>query len=291
MRVAIVSRDPVLRLEAARAFDAAPPAWIVSLHTTSPSDADVVVATPDVDVPGAIPFDPSRPEGVLEAVAARAEIDRAPIVVVTSPSGGTGATSVALHLAAAAAARHRTCFVDLDLRWGVMDRLGLPDDVRTWEASDHSSDAVLRAAIPVQSGFRALLVHESGQGATAIDAVKGVFDRVFVDAPVEVLSADVLERASAGVLVVSPTVPSACRARRMLDALTTVEWAVVTNRLGPGGEMTRSALERILERSVALELPCAAALRDAEDDARLVTTGFSRWLRAIDRLCKALESV
>lgn len=55
--------------------------------------------------------------------------------------------------------------------------------------------------------------------------------------------------------------------------------------------MTRSALERILERSVALELPCAAALRDAEDDARLVTTGFSRWLRAIDRLCKALESV
>jgi MinD-like ATPase involved in chromosome partitioning or flagellar assembly len=290
MRVAIVSRDPLLRLEAARAFDAAPAAWIVSLHTTSPPDADVVVATPDVDVPGALPFDPSHPEGVLEAVAARAQIDRAHIIVVTSPSGGTGATSVALHLASAAAARHRTCFIDLDLRWGVMDRLGLPDDVRTWERGEPSADAVVRAAIPVQGGFRALLVHESGQGAAAIDAVKGAFDRVVVDAPVEVLSADVLERASAGVLVMSPTVPSACRAQRMLDALTTVEWAVVTNRLGPGGEMTRSALERILERSVALELPCAPALRDAEDDARLVTTSFSRWRRAIDRLCKALES-
>jgi MinD-like ATPase involved in chromosome partitioning or flagellar assembly len=291
MRVAIVSRDPVLRLEAARAFDAAPPAWIVSLHTRSPSDADVVVATPDVDVPGAIPFDPSHPEGVLGAVSARTEIERAHIVVVTSPSGGTGATSVALHLAAAAAARHRTCFIDLDLRWGVMDRLGLPDDVRTWEAGVHSSDDVVRAAIPVQGGFRALLVHENGHGAAAIDAARSEFERVFVDAPVEVLSADVLERASAGVLVLSPTVPSACRARRMLDALTTVEWAVVTNRLGPGGEMTRSGLERILERSVALELPCVPALRDAEDDARLVTSSFSRWLRAIDRLFKALESV
>jgi hypothetical protein len=291
VEVAIVSRDPTLRLEAARAFDAAPPSWVVSLHTSVPAGADVVVATADVDVPDAIAFDAAKPDDVLRAVEARTGApEAARTIVVTSPSGGTGATTVALHLAAAAARHFRTCYVDLDLRWGVMDRLGLPDDARTWSPTTGSGDSVVEDAIPVQGGFRALLVHDAEHGRAALDAVRERFERVLVDAPVDVLSADVLERATAGVLVIAPTVPSACRARRMLDALSGIGWAIVINRLGPGGELTRGALERIVERPIALELPCAPALRDAEDDARLVTTSLSRWRRWIDRLLYALES-
>jgi MinD-like ATPase involved in chromosome partitioning or flagellar assembly len=289
VRVAVVSRDPALRLEAARAFDGAPASWVVSLHTTAPLDADVVVAAPDVEVSGAIPFDPSLPNAALQAVAARATAG-ARAVVVTSPSGGTGVTSVALHLAAAAARRHSTCYVDLDVKWGALDRLGLPDDARTWEPAEDSSDTVVHAAIPVQGGFRALLLHDAAHSAAAIEAAASQFERLFIDAPLAALSPEVLGPSTAGVLIVSPTVPSACRAHRVLDALAPVRWAIVANRLGPGGESTRTVLERILERPITLELPCAPALRDAEDDAALLSSGFSRWVRGIARLLDALES-
>ncbi|HYO61400.1 MAG TPA: hypothetical protein VEU29_05840, partial [Actinomycetota bacterium] len=63
--VAIVTRDPQARDAAARSFAAAPPQWSIRLCDEVPGDADVVVAGPGVDAPGAIPFDPSRPQDAL----------------------------------------------------------------------------------------------------------------------------------------------------------------------------------------------------------------------------------
>jgi hypothetical protein len=68
-------------------------------------------------------------------------------------------------------------------------------------------------------------------------------------------------------------------------------WAVVTNKLGPGGETTRAELQELLGgRPIAIELPCCPALRDAEDDARLLASDRHRWRRAVKRLAAALAS-
>ena len=290
--VAVVSRDPGLRMEVARAFDAAPPSWDVTMHDEAPADADVTVATPEVDCPGALAFDPSRPEDVITAVAAATSM-QGRVIVVTSPAGGTGVTTVALHLAALAARRSTTCFVDLDTTWSACDRLGLPDDARTWAEAGDSRGVLEQNALPIAPGLRALL---APRGRSAADRhrvaalVAESFERVVVDAPPGGYLRSVLEEAHCGVLVVPPTIPSARRAHEFLEAHSGLRWAVVANRLGPGGELTRSGLQRIMGCRIAVELPCSAALRDREDEGALLSTALSRWARGMHRLYQALEA-
>ena len=292
VHVAVVSRDPVLRLEVAKAFDSAPASWHVTMHEEAPGDADVMVATPDVDLPGAIAFDPAHPGELLEVVAATTSV-QGRVIVVTSPARGTGVTSVALHLAALAARRSSTCFVDLDTSWSACDRLGLPLDARTWADTGDSRQLLEQNALPVAPGFRVLL---APRGHTAADRHRIAtlaaesFDRVIVDAPPGGHLRPVLEGAHCSVLVVPPAIPSARRAHEFLNAYRDLRWAVVVNRLGPGGEVTRAGLQRVIGCRVAVELPCCPALRDREDDAALVTASWSRWLRGLRRLYEALEN-
>lgn len=291
IHVAVVSRDPALRIEVARAFDAAPVSWDVKLYEKPPEDADVIVATPEVDCPGALPFDPSRPEDILAAVATTTRVDGR-VIVVTSASGGSGVTSVALHLAALAAHRTTACFVDLDTTWSACDRLGLPPDARTWAGADDDARTLQGNALPVAPGLRALIAPR-GKGAVDRHRVAPLaaecFERVIVDAPPGGHIGSVLEEAYCGVLVVPPSIPAARRAREFLDAHRDPRWAVVINRLGPGGEVTRSGLQRVIGCRIAVELPCSPSLRDREDEGRLLTASWSRWARGLRRLYQALE--
>jgi len=278
-------------MEAARAFDAAPVSWHVTMHEEAPDEADVTVATPEVDCPGAFAFDPSRPEDVLTAVA-EATFVQGRAIVVTSPARGAGVTSVALHLAALAARRSSTCFVDLDTTWTASDRLGLPGDSRTWlDAGD--SRGLEQSALPVAPGFRVLLAPR-GRGAADRHRVSALaaesFERVIVDAPPGGYLRPVLEDAACCVLVVPPTIPSARRAHEFLESHRGLKWAVVVNRLGPGGEVTRSGLQRVIGCRIAVELPCCPSLRDREDAGALLTTAWSRWARGLHRLYRALEA-
>jgi Flp pilus assembly CpaE family ATPase len=222
-------------------------------------------------------------------------LERAPSgsIAVTSPGGGTGCTTVALHLAHALARMGPTCFVDLDVGRGAATRLGFDQtSVRTWADLDDDPGSVLLSALPVPGGFRALI---APGGAAAIDAdtvvsrASSQFQRLVIDAPIDGFDA-VTERVDGAVLVMSPTVVQARRARVLLDARSDVSWAIVTNRLGPGGETTRAELQEILGRRIALELPCSAALRDAEGEGRLLTAPWHRWRRALERLARALAS-
>ena len=295
LRVAVISRDQSVRLAAARAFDGAPASWEVELHEAPPADADVVVYGPDVASNSGIRFDVDHPARVLEEVAAVASRAQSLRVVVTGPAGGVGATSVALHLAQAAAASHPACFVDLDLEWGAAERMGFSEgDFLTWAGAGESAESLRLAALPAPGGFRALLAPTSKPHtdvSTVLEATGDEFARVVVDCPGGRCRADVLRSADAAVLVMSPTVPGARRARAFLDSFPSTRWAIVTNRLGPGGETTRTVIQSILQRRLAMELPCAPALRDAEDAGRLLTSSWSRWKRAVDRLWKTLDQV
>jgi hypothetical protein len=276
--VALVSRDPRARLELAAAFDSAPLEWRVELHESPPPAADAVVLGADVEAgpAGAIAFDPRDPAGALDAVTRRLRRGAPGVVAVTSATGGAGVTSVALHLAAAA--RSPACLVDL--AGGAAARLGL-----------EGSGPGAAAPVPVPGGFRLLAPSPGGDADAAaafLEEAAAPFASVVVDVAPGPLLTTVLARCRAAVLVMTPALPAARRSRALLDAAGSVPWAVVTNRLGPGGETTRSELEGALGRRIALELPCCPALRDAEDDGGLLLSGWTRWRRAVDRLAAAV---
>ena len=281
LEIAAVSRDPAVRSELARAFDAAPSAWRVRLYDSPPEGADVVVLGPDVSGDGIV-FDPADPKRAIDEIAARAVTSN--LIVVTSAGCGTGVTSVALHLAKVAAESHRTCCLETG-PGGMRLRLALPDSVPTWTRPPEAPTPV-----PVAGGFRVLLAPSERMDASHIvDHATESFDIVVAEAPPT--DGALLARARCAVLVVSPTIPGAVRARAVLEAAPSTRWAIVTNRLGPGSETTTAALERILEARIAVELPTCPALRDAEDEGRLLTSSLHGWSRAIRRLWRALENV
>lgn len=293
MKVAVVCRDPSLRLQAVSAFDRAPLSWKIELHEHPPEGADVVVLGPDVadEGPGIL-FDPERPELVVAQVSdAHRSRSSGSVVVVTAPSGGTGATTLALHLAQAMSGGGGTCYVELAP--GAADRLDMPSDALTWGQAGSCEEDLRLAALPVAGGFRALFAPQEeidgGRVLETLDRAVGAFDRVVVDAAPKGLLVPLLERAYAALMVIAPTRPCARRTRVLLENLPDVPWAIVSNRTGPGGETTRAGLERILGRRIALELPCTPALRDCEDDGRLLSTQWSRYTRAVARLARALE--
>ena len=277
-----MSRDPAIRSELARAFDAAPAMWRIGLYDSAPPGADIVVLGPDVAGDG-IAFDPAHPELVVEEIAAR--VAGSNLIVVTSAGGGTGLTSVALHLAKAAAESYRTCCLETS-RGGIGLRLALPGSVPTWsEAPDAPT------AVPVAGGLRVLLAppEPTDEVHRVVEHATKTFEVVVAEAPV--MDAALAGRARCAVLVVSPTIPGAARARAVLDAMPTTKWAIVTNRLGPGGEATTAAIERILEAKIAIELPTCPALRDVEDEGRLLSSPLHGWWRGIRRLWRTLEQV
>ena len=286
VRIAVVSNDPDVRLEAASAFDDAPISWSVSLHTSVPDDADIVVLGPDARGDG-IPFDPADPNRAIDEIKSRTSAREGAVIVVTSASGGVGTTSLALHLAAALAPAAAVGFVELAPGAGL--RLGLvPGDHLTRGDLDESSESVARCFLPVAPGFRALFAPEDGgDPGVILKRARKAFDLVVVDAPPRSASIAMSET-DAAVLVMAPSVPQAYRARAFLGDWPDLDCAVVVNRLGRGGETTRAQLAELVGRPVSLELPCSPALRDAEDDGRLVSLTWSRYGRAVARLADVL---
>ncbi|HEX2195605.1 MAG TPA: hypothetical protein VHJ76_01660 [Actinomycetota bacterium] len=282
LKVAIVSRDAAVRAAAAEAFTGAPPEWSVQLCEEAPAVADVVLHGPDAAVEGATVFDPANPDDALRAVEAAATSGR--VYAVAAAAGGAGATSIALHLAAALGGR--TCYAEL---CDASARLGLPEDARTWLPRDRDCEP---SALPVAGGFRVL--RSPGPcpepAAFPLDAAGRSFDHVVLDAGTRRDLGCVVSRAAVAVVVTPPTRPAALAARSLVETFPEARWAVVVNRLGPGGQIMRAGLESLLGRRVTVELPCCPALRDAEDQSRLLNGSWRRWTRGVTRLAAALQA-
>ena len=275
LRVAIVCPQAELRMTAAKAFDSAPAEWELTLVSEPPAEADVVVAV-GTAVPGAVVMDLADPAAVVEEIVCASV---AGVIAVVGASGGCGTTSLSLHLAAALSRSKRVNLVDLQPDGGAALRLGLIlDDV----ADD--ADPML---LPVAGGFR-LAIDRSGSHTTegCLAAATANADSVIVDAPAALLPSIPSPRRV--VLVMTPSVPSATRAARLMERYPALPWAPVTNRIGPGSETARIDIERVLGRRLALDLPCSPGLRDAEDDLRLLDSPLSPWLMRVRRLAAAL---
>jgi MinD-like ATPase involved in chromosome partitioning or flagellar assembly len=292
-KVALVDEDPEMRLEMTKAFEDAPAAWDVSVGTEVPAGS-ISVGLADGPDQVDVTFDPDRPAASVQAVE---ELIGGRLLgnvsVITAPSGGTGVTTVALHLAAHLARRASTCLIDLDVRWGgVAERLGFAEErTKTWADVGSTPDSLRLAAIPVPGGFRALLAPKGGECdvASVIRRAAEGFERVVIDAPADSpLTEDALSVAPAGVLVAPATPGGVRRAADLLDAHPGLRWAVLLNRLGGGGELSARALTRKWERA-AIELPCAPSLRDVAEKNELLQTMWSRWHRRVGALARALE--
>jgi hypothetical protein len=269
LQVAIVGKDPEARHAAAKAFDVAPGSWSVSLHGEAPDGFDALVLLPDTPGEG-VRFDPDRPGSAVDELRSRFRDDAGP-VGVWAPCPGAGATSVAVHLAAALAESTSCYLVDVDPLRGAALRVGCPP-------LDGDIDDPHLSARPVAGGFRLV------EGELD-DSLRDVASKVVVDGPWSaVLRAGCTKHA----IVVPSGRAGIERAREVLSTIDAPSAAVIVNRTGWGGELTRGAIQRLLERRVALELPPSPGLRDAEDRNELLTSPFSPWLYRIRRLARAL---
>ena len=282
MRIAAVSRDPEERLQLARAFDRAPASWDVSLHEDVPDDTDVLVCGRGTVVEGSVVFDIETPERVIDDVRRRVEERSAgKRIFVVGATGGSGATTLALHLAAAGGA----CVVETTGS-GLRRRLAL-GSARTW--SPHAEEGL--GAVPIAPGFRVLPAPPDAAAEDVrpvLSRAMSAFSYVIVDCKPEHLDG-LLVPGDLCVLVVHPTRPAAERAREIL-LRNGPRWAVVTNRVGPGSCLSRRRIEATLDRRIAIELPCSAALRDSEDEGVLLTSPFSPWTWKVRKLWRALET-
>ena len=288
LEIAVVSRDEDVRLEAARAFDAAPPTWRVRLHETVPSDADVLVIGPDVDHAGrAIRFEPGRAQNLLGDIE-RSAATKNRCVYVVGACGGAGVTTISLHLATRLATRKTTCYVESS--WGAAGtRLGFPDDHMTWVDIEQPGGSVENAALPAPGGFRALLAGTDGVMPTdAMAHVRRRYEFVVVDVHRDHLGSAILDEGALAVMVVPPTMVGARRAKATLSRRPDLSWAVVTNRTGSGGDLGRIALQDAIGHAVLDHLPYSPRLRAAEDGGALLHSRWSPWNRKIDRLALAL---
>lgn len=285
-KIAAVSRDQHIRIELARAFDSAPASWSVSLNESAPGDSDVIVCGADVELEGAVSFDIDRPEQVIEDIRDRLGRNEPKVVSVIGAVGGSGATSIALHLAATAS----SCAMEIGHE-AFLRRLAIRSN-KSWTTGLRSGELEL-SALPVAPGFRVVASSRDEAPDRAPDAIVPLassFGPLFVDVHRRALEA-VLALSTQVLLVVPPTRPAAEAALEIVSEHEGRAWGIVVNRCGPGGELRRSDLEAILSRRIAIELPCCPALRDAEDGGRVLDTPLSPWTRRIRRLWRTIEAL
>jgi len=174
------------------------------------------------------------------------------LVTVFAPKGGVGATTVAVNLAGALAARgERTCLLDLDLELGdvlsVLDLeggYGLADVLANLHRLDRD---LLDASVPRhRSGVSVLAQSSKIEDAAAIDPaalakliefLRGHYDRVVVDGlrGFDERSLAVLDASKAILLVVTQEIPAVRNARRCVDLF---------RRLGYGEDRVRLVVNR-----------------------------------------------
>jgi hypothetical protein len=284
VRIAVVAEDRDLRSRVAEVFDRAPAGWSVRIFDRSaPADADVVVALDGGDVE----LDPERPEEALERIGHHLS-SRRRVFVVTGTSG-SGATTVALHLARDLAANADVTVIDLDQRWrGAPHRVGIHDpEARTWAQANDERSARL-SSLPVPGGFRVMPPPVEPQEADLESLLAMTAGTVLVDAPFGPDLDAALVRATGAVLVCDATQIAARRAAGIVERGPDVPWAVVVNRRAPG-DVPMRAIERLLGVEVSLTLPFTRSLRDAENRGTLVAPYASRWGRGVRRLARSLE--
>jgi pilus assembly protein CpaE len=202
------------------------------------------------------------------------------LVAVSGAKGGTGCSTVALHLALAAAEARggSVCLVDFDLQSGdigvLLDLSHRRSVFDLLDVAHELSPRVLEDALYVhQSGLRVLLAPEDGEqeeDVTApaarriLGALKSNFDVVIVDVGSVVTEANAVavDMADRVLMVTTPDVPSLRAANRLLEMWNRLEIRspkpdkgsevlVVLNRAHRDSEVQSDLVRKVVEAPLA----------------------------------------
>ena len=229
------------------------------------------------------------------------------VVAVYGPRGGTGATFLATHLAAALARRKRECvLVDLDLAFAdITHAVGAPaeGEVRTivdavplvGELTARHLDEILWQH---PDGFRVLLAPGDHDAASRIAAsdLKSTIGAVGRGAEVVVLHIprgmdDVtragLDCAARVVIVLRLDVLSFRAAKRAISEAGIADRCELVVNAPRRGEIVPADVERVFGRAPAVVIPADRNVGSAQDRGRLLSLR-GRTGRAIDRLARTL---
>jgi pilus assembly protein CpaE len=236
------------------------------------------------------------------------------IIVVTSPKGGVGKTTVATNLAVGLAreSEQRVVLVDLDLQFGdVSHVLGL---TRRHSIVDALSKAAARDSFVLStflvehgSGISVLAAPASPAAADHLDVSRighllrqlvAEFDYVVVDTGpgLDEAALAAIEQASALVAVTGLDVPGTRSLRTTLEMLRELHLeppirAVVVNRIGPAAGLTVHDAEQIAGVTVDAVVPSrrAVALSTNQGSAVVETAPRDPAARALSGLARRLH--
>jgi pilus assembly protein CpaE len=279
--VVVAFADPDLWMEAMRAGVRD----VLSPHATEADVAAVLERATALAQARRAAMAPVSPASVQASAPAPAPVRR--VVVVASPKGGVGKTTVATNLAVglATAEPGSTVIVDLDVQFGdvasalaLVPQHTLPDTVHGAASND---PLVLKTFLtPHPTGLHVLAGSDSpaaGDAVTAadvaqlLDTLSREFRYVVVDtAPgLSDLTLTALERATDLVLMGSMDVPGVRGLRKELDVLTELELVpdgrhLVLNFAGSSGGLAMADIEETVGAPLDLVLP--------RHDAALVAT-------------------
>ncbi len=220
------------------------------------------------------------------------------LVVLAGAKGGVGTTTLAVHLALAAAtfsSQRHACLVDLDLQSGdVRSLLDLPrlrDFSKLAEAGDRLTLLAIEDQLTLhRSGLRVLLAPADGERAEGaapglvrrvLGHLRARFDLVIVDAggSTTPAAATAVSMADQAVIVLTPDSPALRAARRVLDrwdrrGIRNEGIAVAVNRAARDVDVPEDVIERVLATPLLRSKVPAdfASLRDA------VNTGLAERL-------------
>jgi pilus assembly protein CpaE len=252
-------------------------------------------------------------KAAIAPAAAAADQPTAKVVTVFSPKGGSGKTVLATNIAVAAQRSGiPTILLDLDLQFGdaalalaVPPRATIADlagssgvidveKLNAFVATDPRSSLTLLAA--PKRPEEAQLVGQAELGA-ALDAARRAYSAVVVDTgplfDAAMLAA--LDRSDRLLLVCNPEVTSLKNARIGLETIERLGFprervALVANRIGAAGGVSRDEIEEALECEITFELPDDPAVPEAINRATpvvLVEPG-SRFSRAVMSVADSL---
>ncbi len=216
------------------------------------------------------------------------------IIVVYSPQGGVGTTTVATNIASALMRPDtRVLLVDCALQFGDVDAfLNLQSAANisklTQSVGDLDADVVENVVVTHGSGLKVLTAPShpeqayditSGDIKELVQLLGTLYDYVVIDTPTQYddLTLKLFEVAERIVLVATPTIPAIRNARKMLDILDTLERPsrlsekvlfvlnrVVNEKDRGRGTVPLTSIENHLKRKVVASIP--------QDDRAVLTS-------------------
>jgi pilus assembly protein CpaE len=242
-----------------------------------------------------------------------ADLPKATVVTVFSPKGGTGKTVVATNVAVAAQRSGiSTILLDLDLQSGdaalalavppratIVDLAGSSgaidsEKLNAFVCTDARSSLTLLAA--PKRPEDAQLIGQSELGA-ALDAARSAYRAVVIDTGPQFDAAMLaaLDRSDRLLLVCTPEVTSLKNVRIGLETIDRLGYprervALVANRLGAAGGVTRAEMEEALGCEIAFDLPDDPAVPETINRATpaVLAEPGSKFSRAATSMAGAL---